>query len=203
MWSQALFRTLGLMLPLALAAPEPAPAADPAETEPAEAAVPPEPLEAPVSPDPAAEAPPAEIAPTAAPAKKTPNKPVTPAKPPSKATPNLSAKRLSDPEAGQVLYERSCVQCHGPRGRGDGQVAADLVGGVPDLDGKIVQGKFEDPIRLIQDGKGRMPAFAETIDRHDTRRILVYLTEVMSGRTEPGKAGPKKAPVEVEEDEGN
>lgn len=184
-------RLLLLLVPLALAAPEaPAP---PAPTPPA----------------PAGEAP----APAAPAAPETP--PKTPAKPPVKpaaktavggtktASTNLPSKRATDPEVGQKWYEASCVQCHGPSGKGDGPIAGDVVGGVPDLSGKILQDQFEPHIDLILAGKGRMPAYSEVIERQDVRRILVYLTEVQSGRILPGKAGSNKPAEPKEEDEGN
>ncbi|KFE33453.1 c-type cytochrome [Thioclava atlantica] len=34
---------------------------------------------------------------------------------------------------GQIEYENSCVQCHGPAGKGDGPMAVVLKNGAPDL----------------------------------------------------------------------
>lgn len=108
---------------------------------------------------------------------------------PEKASSTMPTKRASDPEVGQRLYKQSCWQCHGEKGQGDGPAAKALLAPVPPLVAKD-EGKFEKLIDVIQDGRGRMPAYSEDIDRHDSRRILVYLKELGEGRA-PGAAKPE------------
>ena len=123
----------------------------------------------------------------AAPAKTT-----TPPKPPPTST--MPSKRPLAPEIGENLWKQSCWQCHGEDGKGDGPAAANLIGGVPSLKGKIDEDRFDSLVTVIQTGKGSMPAFSETIERQDSRRILVYLKDRMAGK-------PKTKP-KTEKDDG-
>lgn len=96
----------------------------------------------------------------------------------------MPGKRDPDPEVGRRLWKRGCWQCHGETGKGDGPAAASLLGGVPPFEVKD-EGAFPELVDVVQKGRGRMPAYAEDIDKHDSRRILVYLLEVQSGRMDP------------------
>lgn len=131
--------------------------------------------------------------------------PATPAVPQVASKPNgdsvVATKRDSDEDAGRRLWNRSCWQCHGELGKGDGPAAASLVGGVPSLEGKVKTADFDALVGVIQAGRGRMPAYAEDIDKHDSRRILVYLEARMAGRVGAtpevkGDAEDKKAAEE-------
>ena len=111
------------------------------------------------------------------------------AAPPSSTMPS---KRPPDRERGRDLYLLSCWQCHGAEGKGDGPAAAALVGGVPSLAGVVKKDKFDALIKVIEDGKGSMPAYNEDIDKHDARRILLYVEDALQGRTEArGEKGVK------------
>jgi mono/diheme cytochrome c family protein len=112
-------------------------------------------------------------------------------------TSKMPTKRPPDAEVGERLYKQSCWQCHGEKGRGDGPAAAAIPGGVPPLEAK--DGQFGAMVDVIQGGRGRMPAFAEDIDKHDSRRILVYLKDLQEGRFKK-PTGPKdKADEEGDE----
>jgi mono/diheme cytochrome c family protein len=66
-------------------------------------------------------APPPELAPAPAPAQAAPA--------PSPAAPSAvadTAAAVPDAARGKVVFENYCVSCHGPRGEGDGPVAASL-----------------------------------------------------------------------------
>jgi mono/diheme cytochrome c family protein len=102
----------------------------------------------------------------------------------------VATKRDSDEETGRRLWNRSCWQCHGEVGAGDGPAAAALVGGVPSLAGKVSPSGYDALVKVILEGRGRMPAYVEDLDKHDSRRILVYLEGRMSGRV---GATPAKA----------
>ena len=108
-------------------------------------------------------------------------------------------KRPPDVDVGRRLWQQSCWQCHGKAGAGDGPAASAMPKGVPPLTGKVKEAGFDAMVRIIQDGKGRMPAYAETMDKHDSRRILVYLQERMEGRV--GDT-PAAAGADGEKDEG-
>lgn len=138
-----------------------------------------------------------------------PSKPAPPSRPPTKKPGDTTrpTKRLGDREQGELLYKRSCWQCHGERGLGDGPAATALVGGVPSLVGRIRSKdaeRLEDQdalIRAIQEGKGRMPAYSEDIDKSDSRRILLYIRDVLEGKG----AGPprKEEPEEAADADGD
>jgi mono/diheme cytochrome c family protein len=103
----------------------------------------------------------------------------------------MPGKRESDPEVGRTLWKRSCWQCHGELGKGDGPGAAALVGGVPPLP-TVEETEFDALVKVVQEGRGRMPAYAENIDRHDSRRIFIYLRELQGGRMKPDGPAPKE-----------
>lgn len=112
-----------------------------------------------------------------------------PKAPPKKASDTTQpTKRPPDREVGMALYKQSCWQCHGEKGLGDGPAAAALVGGVPSLVGRIRSKDaesledFDALVNAVQNGKGRMPAYSEDIDKADTRRILLYVRDVLEGK---------------------
>lgn len=110
---------------------------------------------------------------------------------PAKAPPptsSMPSRRAPDPEIGERLWTQSCQSCHGEIGKGDGAAASSVIGGVPDLSGRITDEALEALIQSVQDGKGRMPAFSQTIERPDTRRLLIYLRDRQGGKPLPSKA---------------
>ncbi|MDP2306206.1 MAG: cytochrome c [Pseudomonadota bacterium] len=100
-------------------------------------------------------------------------------------TSTMPTKRPVDYEVGKRLWAQSCWQCHGESGKGDGPAAAALVGGVPSLEGKVRGNDLDRLVKVVQAGRGAMPAYSEDIDEHDTRRILQYLEGKLEGRAPP------------------
>jgi mono/diheme cytochrome c family protein len=92
-------------------------------------------------------------------------------------------------ERGETLYAELCWQCHGAQGKGDGPLArivqASGIAGV----GKEKEKEYID---IIQNGKGRMPAYAEVIDRHDSRRILLWLRDPKPSKSNKEEKQPKE-----------
>ncbi len=126
-----------------------------------------------------------EETPKATPSKTPVKKPVE--TPKSNAVPT---KRKPDREAGRDTYLQSCWQCHGETGKGDGPAAAAMVGGVPTLVPLLEKGvpgdkEMDRLVDLVLDGKGRMPAYREDYDKHQIRRVFLYLTDAVKGKTEP------------------
>jgi mono/diheme cytochrome c family protein len=78
----------------------------------------------------------------------------------------LAAEKV---DVGKMQYESACAVCHGPSGRGDGPLKAQLVSRMPDL------------TALARDNNGVFP-----FDR-------VY--QVIDGRQEVKTHGPRKMPV--------
>jgi mono/diheme cytochrome c family protein len=84
-------------------------------------------------------------------------------------------KRLPPPrERGENLYKDLCWQCHGQTGKGDGPLVQSLFMTLSDISGTSTDSQKE-RINIIQRGKGKMPAYEQVIDRHDSRRILLWL----------------------------
>jgi len=113
-----------------------------------------------------------------------------------------SSKRLSDDERGKQLYERSCIQCHGPGGAGDGPATAALVHPVPDLRGKIGtdDGTVEEMAQIVINGRGTMPGYEMSFDKYDARRVVRYLAKVS---LDPSiKAAPPPKPAVPAKDTG-
>jgi mono/diheme cytochrome c family protein len=87
------------------------------------------------------------------------------------------APPIACPEAGQVLYERSCLRCHGKdatggsfsfgRNRTDGPPLRGIASH-PEAD-------WEEIIDFIEEGHGSMPAWRGITSRPNLRRILEYL----------------------------
>ena len=74
---------------------------------------------------------------------------------------------------GKQLYDDLCFQCHGELALAENDMAKAT--GTPALAGKIPPEKYEQYVKIIQEGKGLMPAYEMTIDKHDSKRILMYL----------------------------
>ena len=74
---------------------------------------------------------------------------------------------------GKELYDDLCFQCHGVNGLADTPLAAST--NAPKLAGQFSDGEYAEGIKVVQQGVGTMPAYEMIIDKHDTKRILIYL----------------------------
>lgn len=77
---------------------------------------------------------------------------------------------------GKELYDDLCFQCHGATGLADSPMAQSTKS--PALAGVIDETEFPKAISVIQEGKGLMPAYEMVIDKHDSKRILIYLARL-------------------------
>jgi Cytochrome C oxidase, cbb3-type, subunit III len=78
-----------------------------------------------------------------------------------------------------VLYAERCISCHGPGGRGDGQLAASLPLPVPDFRDTVERKSNGQMRRIIKDGKGIMPAFDPALkpgEINDMVRMVRFLS---------------------------
>jgi mono/diheme cytochrome c family protein len=87
----------------------------------------------------------------------------------------IPKQRSPDHVRGRELWEQSCWQCHGATAEGDGPSAEALTVEVPNLRGTITNDRREALINTIIYGQGLMPAYGETFDRPEARRILAFL----------------------------
>jgi hypothetical protein len=78
-----------------------------------------------------------------------------------------------------TLYAQRCASCHGPIGRGDGQVAASLPVIVPDFRETVERKSNGQMRRIITEGKGMMPAFDPALkpgEINDMVRMVRFLS---------------------------
>lgn len=112
----------------------------------------------------------------------------------------MPTKRPSDADRGRELYDRHCVQCHGPTGAGNGPAASAMLRPVPDLRGKLDKSEREARVELVVKGRGAMPGFGTSFDEHDARRVLKHLEGVAVDGA-PLVPEPEPEPPDAEEDE--
>ena len=77
---------------------------------------------------------------------------------------------------GKELYDDLCFQCHGPLALAETPMAKQLQ--APPLAGVITKEQYQENITIIQQGNGMMPSFEMLIDKHDSKRILMYLSRL-------------------------
>ena len=99
----------------------------------------------------------------------------------------MPTKIPPDKERGEALYRELCVGCHGPQALGKGLTAESFGWQAQDmaLAGRYDNDDFDEAIRIIQMGQKLMPAYEQQIDRHETKRILVWLKDL-----DPEKGAP-------------
>jgi mono/diheme cytochrome c family protein len=121
-----------------------------------------------------APAPPPAAAPAAAPA---------PPPPPAPAVASTPASQAPDAARGKIQFETYCVSCHGPRGEGDGPVAASLDPKPAHLgDRAYMSGKQDDYLfQVIKNGGasvGRSPMMAPwggSLSDAQIRDVIAYV----------------------------
>ena len=112
------------------------------------------------------------------------------------------SKMLSDEAIGKKAYMAYCWNCHGERADGLGPQASALQVAPPPLINADLSGtsspqeiSANDPrISIILNGKGYMPAYAQLMDKHEARRVLIYLQDLEGDLQKSSKedAKPKK-----------
>ena len=93
---------------------------------------------------------------------------------------------------GFAVYQQSCVQCHGERGRGVGSFAESLALPTTVFDEEYFQRIDRDDLRvkiwhMLDERRPRMPHFGEQLSREEAQAIVVYL---QSRRALPAAAPP-------------
>jgi riboflavin biosynthesis pyrimidine reductase len=85
--------------------------------------------------------------------------------------------------------------CHGKVAEGNGPAADALSNESPALAKRYEKAEWDKVVRIIMDGKGDMPAFSSVMDRHEARRILMWLEDpkpIKASTKKGGKIEPKK-----------
>ena len=109
-------------------------------------------------------------------------------------------KLKPDVERGERIYLENCWHCHGKRGLGDGPLAEAGPVAAPALAGRVPEDR-EPWTTIIHRGQESMPAFGPVFDRHDARRVLVWLDsldpETGDGPSIEDKESDEPAPDEA------
>jgi mono/diheme cytochrome c family protein len=91
-------------------------------------------------------------------------------------SPPTNASVNHEAGAGSVVYQRSCVACHGAEGRGSALRA--LMPSIPDFASPVWQERRSDAqlMTTILEGKGTgMPTFRGKLDDAQTRNLVAYI----------------------------
>jgi mono/diheme cytochrome c family protein len=83
-----------------------------------------------------------------------------------------AATAAGEAPRGEALFAEHCAACHGPSGAGG--IAPSLVGIADRL-------TLDAQLAIVRDGRGRMPAFGESISEDDVAAIVEYTREALDG----------------------
>ena len=91
------------------------------------------------------------------------------------AAPSGQASNRQAVEEGKKLYETYCLVCHGPQGRGNGQVAGGAL--LPaDLTSDRVQTQTDGALyTTIRNGFATMPAYGERLTPQERWQVILYV----------------------------
>ena len=88
----------------------------------------------------------------------------------------------NDLEQGRTIYERHCAACHGPEGRGDGQLAISLSPRPGNLISAQTSAKSDQELlKIIAKGRPRtaMAAWDERLTPEDQIAVLAYIRSLV------------------------
>lgn len=100
---------------------------------------------------------------------------------------------LGSPEEGKSIFERRCVQCHGPEGRGDGPLAPFLSPQPASLISAGTSVKTDEELfAIITNGKPRtaMPGWEDMLSAQQRWDLVAYIRSLVSFHPEPLTPGP-------------
>jgi mono/diheme cytochrome c family protein len=83
----------------------------------------------------------------------------------SSPTSQAGTKRASRESAGARVFRTQCAGCHGSRGQGN--LGPNLIG----IESRL---GVADQTAVVQNGRGRMPAFASTLTEADIAAVVDY-----------------------------
>ena len=83
-----------------------------------------------------------------------------------------------DPVKGKAVYEKSCMACHGPQGKGDGPTGKVLVPPAADFTSAASKKKSDaDLLKIVENGKPptAMVAWKGQLSEQDIQHVLAYV----------------------------
>lgn len=79
-------------------------------------------------------------------------------------------------DAGKAAYDKQCASCHGPDGKGNPSMAK--VFGEKQLNvatKEVADKKDDDLVKVITEGKGKMPAAGKSLSAADQKAVVTYV----------------------------
>ncbi len=90
---------------------------------------------------------------------------------------SLIVPAVSAQDTSASLYKTKCALCHAPNGSGSVPVGTQL--SVPNLRLRQAQALTNDQwVKIIEDGKGKMPAYKGRLGDDQIRQVVTYLREL-------------------------
>ena len=87
----------------------------------------------------------------------------------------VSGTAWSAEPAGKATYDKLCVSCHGKDGKGNPAMAKAMGEKGLNLTTKEVQAMKDDELlKVIVDGKGKMPASGKNLSTQEQKEVLAY-----------------------------
>lgn len=112
---------------------------------------------------------------------------------------NPAAPDAASVAAGNALYTRECVQCHGEGGKGDGPIAAYFNNQVANLTGPDVLGQSDGAIYTkIRTGRAPMPGFKNSLSKEEIWQLVNFIRVRFGGgnvAAAKADAGAKTLPL--------
>ena len=97
-------------------------------------------------------------------------------------------------EAGKKVFEKECLSCHGPTGKGDGPKAADLKTRPRDLSAPQVAEQSDGALFWkLNEGKIPMPKFDELLSEDQRWQVIDYI-RTLAAAPSTNNPPPKTTP---------
>lgn len=76
--------------------------------------------------------------------------------------------------AGETVFKKNCVMCHGAEGNGKTKMGLKL--GAADLTSMDIQSLSDEALaQTVRSGKGKMPSFEKTLSAADIENVVKYV----------------------------
>jgi mono/diheme cytochrome c family protein len=88
----------------------------------------------------------------------------------------LSGVTWAADAGGKAVYDKQCASCHGPDGKGNPSMAK--VFGEKQLNiatKEVAEKKDDDLIKVVTEGKGKMPAAGKALSPADQKAVVGYV----------------------------
>jgi cytochrome c oxidase subunit 2 len=88
----------------------------------------------------------------------------------------LTAPAAAADDAGKAAYDRLCASCHGADGKGSPAMATAFGDANLDIANPQIAGKKDEELmKIIVEGKGRMPAAGKSLSPADQQAVVAFV----------------------------